>query len=357
MVWTPCGPREQTPARIAEKWRSRNPLEFSLMNLPRRAVAAVGGTAALLLALVSPASASVDSGSAPRGGVAVECGGHDDVVHHPAARMRSGATIADPNTLSPQRAAAMESRIAARSVLPAGSVTIQTVFHVISAEPLTPAETDWREAQIAAQVQVLNSAYAGIGPAAPSPDTPFRFAQAGVTWTVNAAWSRMVPGSRAEEQAKRALHVGGPATLNVYVASIGGGLLGWATFPEPSWGNALFFDGVVILDESMPGGTVVPFNQGDTATHEVGHWLGLYHTFEGGCSGPGDYVADTPYEAEPAFECRRDASRDSCPDKPGKDPIHNFMDYTEDFCMNQFSNGQVARMSNAWEALRGPSRP
>jgi hypothetical protein len=166
----------------------------------------------------------------------------------------------------------------------------------------------------------------------------------------------MVPGSRAEEAAKRALHVGGPSTLNIYVANIGGGLLGWATFPEADYGNGLFYDGVVILDESMPRGTAVPYNLGDTATHEVGHWLGLYHTFEGGCFGPGDYVADTPYEAEPAFECKADAGRDSCKSKPGLDPIHNFMDYTEDFCMDRFTSGQAARMSNIWEALRAPSR-
>jgi hypothetical protein len=329
-------------------------MELLPMTLPRRAAAAIGGTAALLLALVSPASASVDTGSAGTGGAAVECT-QDDVVPHPAARLRPGATIADPNTL-PTRTAAGQTQVAARSVLPPGSVTVSTVFHVISAEPLTPAQKERRQSQIAAQMSVLNNAYAGTGAAAPSGNSPFRFSYdpAGTTWTVNAGWSGMVPGSGAEERAKRALHVGGPTTLNIYVANIGGGLLGWATFPEPSWGDSLFYDGVVILDESMPGGTAGPYNQGDTATHEVGHWLGLYHTFEGGCLGPGDYVADTPYEAEPAFECRVDANRDSCPRKPGRDPIHNFMDYTEDFCMNQFSSGQIARMSNTWEALRAP---
>src|SRR3712207_2201713 len=123
----------------------------------------------------------------------------------------------------------------------------------------------------------------------------------------------MQPGTQTEENAKRALHRGGPTTLNIYVGNIGGGLLGWAYFPEPHWGNALFMDGVVMLDESMPGGRAAPYNRGDTATHEVGHWLGLYHTFDGGCFGPGDYVADTPYEKEPAFECAADAGRDSCP--------------------------------------------
>jgi hypothetical protein len=212
--------------------------------------------------------------------------------------------------------------------------------------------------QIARQVQVLNNAYAGTGAAEPSPNTPFRFAYdpKATTWTVNQAWSTMEPETRAEENAKRALHVGGPAVLNIYVANIGGGLLGWATFPEADFGSGLFYDGVVMLDESMPGGLASPYNRGDTATHEVGHWLGLYHTFQSGCFGPGDYVADTPYEAEPAFECRADAGRDSCRSKPGVDPIHNFMDYTEDFCMDRFSAGQISRMTNTWHALRAPSR-
>jgi hypothetical protein len=87
----------------------------------------------------------------------------------------------------------------------------------------------------------------------------------------------------------------------------------------------------------------------------AGHWLGLYHTFEGGCFGPGDYVPDTPYEAEPAFECKADATRDSCKTKAGRDPIHNFMDYTEDFCMNRFTSGQITRMSNTWQQLRAPT--
>jgi hypothetical protein len=210
---------------------------------------------------------------------------------------------------------------------------------------------------IAAQVRVLNNAFAGTGAAAISGNTPFRYAYspAQTTWTVNATWSRMQPHTAAEAAAKKALHTGGPSTLNLYVANIGGGLLGWATFPQAYYGSQLYQDGVVMLDESMPGGNVVPYNEGDTATHEIGHWLGLFHTFEGGCSSPGDYVSDTPAEAEPAFQCQQDAGRDSCRSQAGADPIHNFMDYTEDFCMNRFTSGQVARMSNAWQSFRAPT--
>jgi hypothetical protein len=323
------------------------------MHLSRRTLAAFCGASALVLALTSPAAAAPRAGGSATGGSAAECAEHSDGASD-VARLRPGATVADPNSLSSSRAAAA-AEIPARAVLPNGSVTIRTVFHVITATKLTPAQKAQRQSQIAAQVRVLNNAFAGTGAAAPSGDTPFRYtySPSATTWTVNKAWSTMVPGSRIEENAKKALHVGGPRTLNIYVANIGGGLLGWATFPEPSYGDALFYDGVVILDESMPGGRAGVYNQGDTATHEVGHWLGLYHTFEGRCNAPGDYVADTPAEGFPAFFCA-DAGRDTCPGKPGLDPVHNFMNYGEDFCINQFTRGQIVRMSNTWQALRAP---
>lgn len=302
------------------------------------AVVALSLTAGLGLVAGSPAALSATAGPA-----SVLCAGAD-------ARTKPGGAK-EPNAISTLRANAL-GKPKVRSTLPAGSITVPTVFHVISAAPLTAAETARYDALIAAQMEVLGDAYAGTGAAEGSPDTPFRFALTATTFTVNPAWATLEYGTKETRAAKSALHQGGTGTLNVYAVDLGGGLLGYATFPQNGRAG-LSQDGVVILDESMPGGTAGVYDQGDTLTHEVGHWLGLFHTFQGGCTPEGDQVADTPAEALPAFDCAEDAGRDSCPEQPGLDPIRNFMDYTEDDCMDHFTAGQVRRMSNSWEAYRG----
>jgi hypothetical protein len=211
-------------------------------------------------------------------------------------------------------------------------VTINVYFHIIRSSSGAGAVSN---VQIDDQIAVLNAAYVGTA----------QFVLASTDTTVNDAWFAMEPGTPAEDAAKSALRQGSADDLNIYSANPGSSLLGWATFPS-SYNSQPLDDGVVILYSSVPGGGAVPYDEGDTATHEVGHWLGLYHTFQGGCGGlknsskTGDLIADTPAEASPAFGCP--VGRNTCA-SPGNDPITNFMDYTDDACMFQFTSDQYNR--------------
>ena len=228
---------------------------------------------------------------------------------------------------------------------PPGSVTVHVWWHVIR-NGTGLSNGDIPQSQIDAQMTVLNNSYSSATGGA---NTPFRFVLDGVTRTTNSTWYTMSPGSSAERAAKTALRHGDARTLNIYSANPGGGLLGWATFPWSYAGDPVN-DGVVILYSSVPGGTAAPYNLGDTATHEIGHWLGLYHTFQGGCNANNDYVSDTPAERSPAYGCP--TGRNTCA-SAGRDPIENFMDYTDDSCMYLFTAGQSTRMDSLCQTYRG----
>jgi len=130
---------------------------------------------------------------------------------------------------------------------------------------------DISDSMIQSQLDVLNQDF-NI--------SKFQFVIRSIDRTLNDQWYTMGYGSTAESNAKNALRYGTAADLNVYFANIGDGLLGWATFPADYLGNPTD-DGIVVLSASLPGGTAAPYNLGRVATHEVGHWLGLYHTFQG----------------------------------------------------------------------------
>ena len=226
-----------------------------------------------------------------------------------------------------------------------GSVNVPVAVHVIN-KGAGIANGDVPDSQIAAQISVLNAAYACHGLAVllharqhrPHHQRDLVHHDAGL--------------AARRRDAKNALRIGGPGTLNLYMANIGQGLLGWATFPQDYAANPKM-DGVVILYTSLPGGGAAPYDLGDTATHEIGHWLGLYHTFQGGCTAKNDQVSrhagrevgGVRLPGRPRHVHAADAS-------PGIDPITNFMDYTDDACMNTFSGGQVSRMDTLHQQYR-----
>lgn len=216
---------------------------------------------------------------------------------------------------------------------------INVYFHVIN-QGSGVSNGDVTTQMINDQMTVLNNAFASTG---------WSFNLVSTTRTTNSTWFNNIDNETVEREVKSALRQGTADDLNLYSANPGGGLLGWATFPSWYAGDPIM-DGVVLLYSSLPGGSAAPYNLGDTGTHEVGHWMGLYHTFQNGCNKrSGDYVSDTPEERSPAYGCP--VGRDSCRGG-GLDPIRNFMDYTDDSCMDHFTAGQDARMDVQFTTYR-----
>jgi hypothetical protein len=252
---------------------------------------------------------------------------------------RCGTQTPDAATLERVEAAISESRWQHRR---GGGVTVPVMFHVLYATDDEGNEVGrLQREQLEAQIAVLNASYAG-----------FRFELEAVEEVYAPQWFDRCYQRHVDM--KRALAVSPETTLNVYTCVPQYGqylLLGFAMFPW-AYPEDDFRHGVVLHYGSFPGETVFAgaYDEGDTATHEIGHYLGLLHTFQGGCTPPGDSVDDTPYEASAAFFCPLD--RDTCPDDPGPDPIHNFMDYTDDWCMDHFTPLQDERMQAIVEEYR-----
>ncbi|WP_086666814.1 zinc metalloprotease [Lentzea kentuckyensis] len=270
-----------------------------------------------------------------------------------AARGKPGSTGHDSNELSAAQVAEMNADMAKKvmeasqrsrvAALEAGG-TINVVFHIVSNTSGTGNITD---AAIAKQIKVLNDGFAGVESSAAA-KTGFTFVLQQTKRYTNDSWFAGAgeSDSAAERSMKTQTRVGTAATLNIWSVDMDG--LGYARFPQWYAGDPKL-DGVVIKYTSVPGGSETNFNLGKTVTHEVGHWMGLYHTFEGGCTATNDSVADTPAQTGSSSGCP--TGRDSC-SRPGLDPIHNYMDYSYDSCYNQFTPGQNTRMQNAWTAYR-----
>ena len=227
-----------------------------------------------------------------------------------------------------------------------GSITVPTVVHVISSGE-SVAEGNISDNTIAEQMRVLNETFTGVRDGRA---TPFFFSLIEVTRTVDPELAVLELGSAAERRAKSLLRQGGAETLNIYVAGSSSGTLGYASFPW-DYPTDPVGDGVVIASETVPGGSLPPYNEGDTLVHEVGHWLGLFHSFQGGCGTINDDIDDTPAEQRPAFGCP--IGRDTCQGDALSDPVTNYMDYSDDFCLAEFSDQQILRMDDFFVTFRG----
>ena len=215
--------------------------------------------------------------------------------------------------------------------------TVPVYFHVVS----DGAVGNVTQAQIDDQIRVMNLAFTGVYGGV---KTGFTFQLAGVTRTDNAEWFNAGPGSPAERAMKKALTRNAPEALNYY-STTAGVYLGWAYLPGLT-ASRMFLDGIVVDWESMLHTStryLDRYDLGLTAVHEAGHWLGLEHTFWGGCNANGDYVDDTPAMKVPTSGCP--LGKDTCPE-PGLDPIHNYMDYSYDSCYFEFTAGQTQRMQD-----------
>ncbi len=225
---------------------------------------------------------------------------------------------------------------------------IQTVFHVVSQSDGVGEISD---ARIQSQLDVINEDFLALtgSPGEPGTNAKVRFVFAsidpqgnptnGIHRVTDDNLSFDFPG----EQAKSSLAWDPKTYFNLYTAPLENGLLGYATFPSDDAGKS--FDGVVVGSEfvGLNGPEAAPFDKGRTATHEIGHYLGLFHTFRGGCGEgytSGDLINDTNPQSDSTNGCP--TGKTSCNGQ--LTPIENYMDYSTDACMDNFTPEQVNRI-------------
>jgi hypothetical protein len=236
---------------------------------------------------------------------------------------------------------------ATATATPNSKAAIPVYFHKMLS---SSGAGDVSDAQITAQLGVLNDTYAGKDPNGVGRDTGVKFVFGGTDAYYNNSWHN----DRSSSTYRSKTRQGGKNALNIWLVDFS--YLGIATFP---WDYARNpgVDGIRVQYNSLPTSSspapgyqaIANYDLGETATHEAGHWLGLYHTFQGGCTSTNDEVADTPAQSSSTAGCP--AGRDSC-SLPGLDPIHNYMDYSYDSCYYEFTAGQITRMDQMWTAYR-----
>ncbi len=214
------------------------------------------------------------------------------------------------------------------------------------------------DAQVASQIAVLNADFAGTNAdvnatstyqSVKAGNTKIRFVLAGTVrkqttvtgWGTNDAMKKSSQGGIDPTSPS--------TTLNMWVCTMTGGILGYAQFP----GGPAVTDGVVILNRGFGtvGSAAAPFNKGRTATHEVGHYFNLRHIWGDKRCG-NDQVGDTPLHTGANYGCPAAGIKSNCSGKPVMMTM-NYMDYTDDACMYMFSLGQSSRMAATW-AVGGP---
>jgi hypothetical protein len=256
-----------------------------------------------------------------------------DRLAHPIAR---GVT-SDCNASSTNPAAEYDPQGGADYAVP-------VVFHILQRRNGTGNVSD---ALINSQIDVLNEDFGAFGNGAGGTNTRIQFTLAGVTRSKNNSWyndSGTYYNSLAWDTTQY---------LNIYTNTAGGNL-GYAYVPSGGGVVGNIWDRVVLywpaVGRLAPYGA--PYDLGRSATHEVGHYLGLYHTFDGGCVSAsgcyqnGDLICDTNPESGPNYS---PCSRSTC---GSSDPTDNYMDYSDDVCMSQFTSDQAHRMRCTLENFR-----
>ncbi|MCW2797999.1 zinc metalloprotease [Nocardioides sp.] len=306
------------------------------------ATATLLGTTLVVSALAAPAQARVADPDARSSANVCVPGASDDTD-----AARGGRSGVDHRELSTREQRAIERDFRAR--LAAKGLTRQAAASVAATVPVyihvmrdAAGNGDVTDQQITQQISVLNSTFSGQESSSAA-NLGFTFTLAGVDRYNNTQWHQDKQSSTYRKKTR----LGGKNALNIWLVDFN--YLGIATFP---WDYARNpgLDGIRVQYSSLPGGSIANYNLGETATHEAGHWFGLYHTFQGGCTTTNDEVSDTPAQASSTTGCPE--GRDSC-SLPGLDPIHNYMDYSYDSCYTMFTQGQSARASQMWAAYRG----